>query len=195
MGQALLLKGSSGRKRFEYSYTGQFTDETVDGVRTISFLSSGTLTVLYGEFEGNAYLLAGGGGGAQSAGTTKASGGGGGYQTKYVTLAVGEYQIIVGAGGEAFNHFGNVGEASDGGDTSAFGIYCSGGKAATITSTDQIGGKGGTPNGGDGQGILSNSIFALAGGTPNGGEVTGTSSSDVAAHPGGNGIVTLTWEV
>lgn len=100
----------------------------------IHFLKSGTLTFTkLGSAASIDLFLVGGGGG-----TIAATGGGGGGYTNTVSgiapQASTQYQIVVGAGGEA----------ADGGSTSAFSYSAAGGKCGGA----QIGGDGGSGGGG-----------------------------------------------
>jgi len=155
-----------------------------NGFGKIRFITSGTLTVLKGEAVVSAYILAGGGGGYASTTSTSrnACGGGGGYQTVEVELSAGNsYPFVIGMGGQGY--YDQVGLAGDGGNTTAFGYVCTGGKGGRGGST-HYGGEGGTPNG-----TAGTDGYNATPGLPNGGKVT----TDATANNGGDGYVELTF--
>lgn len=179
--------GTKKEEPFAFTYSGDFTDERVDGVGDVTLNTSGTLVTSGKTVTVSVYILAGGGGAGgghqQGNSYTKGSGGGGGNQTVEVILEAGEpYLITVGAGGAA---------SSDGGDTSAFGYTSTGGKAAYSMQSTTYAGAGGSPNGGRGKvGSGGNSMFMVnaEGGFPNGGAV-----SNGQSLAGGNGLVRITF--
>ena len=177
--------------KIEFEYTGNYTDNRDEnGIGTVRFTSSGTLTVLSGKKIVSAYILGAGGGGVfQYSGNKSASGGGGGFQTVDVELSSGTYEIVIGiggAGGYSPNTISaNVG--GTGGTTTAFGYTSTGGTGGRTNGTDNgtFAGEGGSPNGNSGRvGILS------SGGSPNGGRSDGRNA---AANSGGNGYVEITF--
>lgn len=124
-----------------YTYSG--SHEKIDdgsGNWRIKFKSSGTLKFTnLGKWNGVIDLfLVGGGGGTYEEGTRGASGGGGGGYTKTkksITVVEGtNYQIVVGAGGQA---------GADGGSSSGFGQSVSGGQGRSNNSNGGNGGSGG----------------------------------------------------
>lgn len=177
--------------KIEFEYTGNYTDNRDEnGIGTVRFTSSGTLTVLSGKNTVSAYILgAGGGGEFQYSGYKSASGGGGGFQTVDVELSSGIYEIVIGTGGAgAYSKSMGVSIAGGtGGTTTAFGYTSTGGTGGRSNGTDSgtFAGKGGSPNGNDGSvGIKS------SGGSPNGGRSDGR---DAATNSGGNGYVEITF--
>ena len=190
-GAALRRRMMMINSEFSFEYTGNYTDNRdKNGIGTVRFTSSGTLTVLSGTATVSAYILGAGGGGAISVGasyTSSASGGGGGYQTVEVDLAPSTYEIVIGLGGNAKN---GKGAAGNGGDTVAFGITSTGGKGgyAAGSSWECVAGVGGSPNGNAGStGALSGSK-TLSGGSPNGG-----SCAVLTVNSGGDGYVEITF--
>lgn len=186
---------------FEFTYTGQFTDNIEGSNRVIKFTSSGTLNVS-GSVMADVYLLAGGGGGVSAAayniGTLGCGGGGGGgHQTVKMKIIAGVYDIIIGKGGAGKRSQQNSAViASDGGDTIAFGVKSSGGKGANVncSSGNQYanGGQGGSPNGLSGNAKWGANQTA-SGGSPNGGDgKTGIFASSGSANNGGGGYITIT---
>ena len=176
---------------FSFEYTGNYTDNRdKNGIGTVRFTSSGTLTVLSGTATVSAYILGAGGGGAIYIGssyTSGASGGGGGYQTVEVDLAPSIYEIVIGLGGNAKK---GTGTAGNGGDTVAFGITSTGGKGGYVagSSGGRTAGVGGSPNGNAGStGALYDSK-TLSGGSPNGG-----SCAVSTVNSGGDGYVEITF--
>lgn len=177
--------------KIELEYTGNYTDNRdANGIGTVQFTSSGTLTVLSGTATVSAYILGAGGGGAIYIGssyTSSASGGGGGYQTVEVDLAPSTYEIVIGLGGNAKK---GTGTAGNGGDTVAFGITSTGGKGGYVagSSGGRAAGAGGSPNGNAGStGSLYDSK-TLSGGSPNGG-----SCAVSTVNSGGDGYVEITF--
>ena len=190
----------SGGGAFEFTYTGQFTDNIEGSNRVIKFTSSGTLNVS-GSVMANVYLLAGGGGGVSAAAYNVATlgcggGGGGGHQTVKMKIIAGVYDIIIGAGGAGNSSQQNSAViASDGGDTIAFGITTTGGKGANVNCSDNNqyahGGAGGLPNGLNGS-TAWGTFQTAPGGAPNGGEGKTRNSPTYTAQKGGDGYITLT---
>ena len=181
--------------KIEFEYTGNYTDNRDEnGIGTVRFTSSGTLTVLSGTATVSAYILAGGGGCYVSTRQGVVStGGGGGNQTVEVELGPGTYEITIGLGGAGKFHTATVssGYASSGGDTIAFGYTSTGGAYGSMrSSTGQVA-AGGIPNGGNGEigGYFSNAP-SRSGGSPNGG---GYDSGAVKAVAGGGGYVEITF--
>lgn len=177
--------------KFEFEYTGNYTDNRDEnGIGTVRFISSGTLTVLSGKNTVSAYILGAGGGGVyQSSGYRSASGGGGGFQTVDVELSSGIYEIVIGAGGEGkySKNAASSNVGGTGGPTTAFGYTSTGGTGGGTNGTDNgtFAGQGGSPNGNSGSVGLGKS-----GGSPNGG---GSKAQNAAQNSGGNGYVEITF--
>ena len=176
---------------FEFEYTGNYIDNRdKNGIGTVRFTSSGTLTVLSGTNTVSAYILGAGGGGVyQSGPRTSASGGGGGFQTIDVELSPGTYEIVIGKGGAGkfskYTTSANVG--GTGSMTTAFGYTSTGGTGGRSSgaAANTFPGKGGSPNGNDGStGIQS------SGGSPNGGCSDKQSGVE---NSGGDGYVEITF--
>ena len=180
--------GTKKEEPFAFTYSGDFTDERVDGIGDVTLNTSGTLVTTGKTVTVSVYILAGGGGGAQSSSASSsnnASGGGGGNQTVEVELAPGMYEIVIGTGGTGLysTNIGINSKAGTGGDTTAFGYTSTGGIGAG-RSYSMSAGTGGTPNGGDG------STGRTSGGSPNGGASNGGSAD---ANSGGDGYVRITF--
>ena len=174
--------GTKKEEPFAFTYSGDFTDERVDGIGDVTLNTSGQLVTTGQTVTVSVYILSGGGGAIFSA--LAATGGSGGFQTVDVELAPGTYDIVIGSGGAGLNERGSAG---NGGDTSAFGQTSTGGKGGSITSSGTVTpGAGGSPNGNSGKngGLTTN----LAGPSPNGGSVV-----NGVAQPGGNGLVRITF--
>lgn len=178
---------------FAFTYSGDFTDERVDGIGDVTLNTSGTLTVTKGTVVVSVQVVGAGGGAARWSNWNKASaGGGGGIQTVEVELAPGTYDIVIGTGGNAINKTeGGTGtfSASQGGTTTAFGRTSTGGKGGTISNliANCSGGSGGSPNGNAGN-YNEYSPSAADGGAPNGGSVINS-----VANNGGDGLVRITF--
>ena len=179
--------------KIEFEYTGNYTDNRDEnGIGTVRFTSSGTLTVLSGKNTVSAYILGAGGGGVfQYSGYTSASGGGGGFQTVDVELSSGIYEIVIGTGGAGKYSKNTISSnvGGTGGTTTAFGYTSTGGTGGGTNGKDDgtgtFAGSGGSPNGNSGKvGILS------SGGSPNGGRSDGRNA---ATNSGGNGYVEITF--
>ncbi|MBR5291712.1 MAG: hypothetical protein IKU32_02220 [Clostridia bacterium] len=166
---------------FAFTYSGNYTDNRVNGIGDVTLNTSGTLTVTGQTVKVKVYILAGGGGGCVDPVAYCGGGGGGGYQTIEVELVPGTYEIVIGTGGTALK--GN-GTAGNGGNTTAFGVTSTGGKGGYTGST-YGGGAGGTPNGVAG---IRSATGDATGGSPNGGSVV-----DEVPQPGGNGLVRITF--
>lgn len=176
--------GGVKEEPFAFTYSGDFTDNRVDGVGTVRLNTSGTLTVTGKAVTVTATIVGGGGGGALCNNSREmcASGGGGGIQTVEVTLKAGAYDIVIGTGGAASNKTSNA-TGGNGGDTIAFEKTSTGGTGGKGGyGSYNAAGVGGTPNGGNG------AIGIESGGTPNGGAVTTR-----GAQAGGDGYVELTF--
>lgn len=184
--------GSSGESGgtdgdFSFTYSGNYTDNRVNGKGTVRLNSSGVFEVLSGKATVSAYIQGAGGGAAIGAlaGAVKSTGGGGGYQTVEVELAPGTYEIVIGVGGEAKS--GSITPTGGtGGNTIAFGKTSTGGTGGTSGDTTTAG-IGGTPNGGNGS-VSASSVSNVSGGSPNGGGVV-----NGVAQNGGDGYVELTF--
>lgn len=146
----------------DFSYTGNYTDNRVNGKGTVRLNSSGIMVVdeavtvtanIVGADGGGAYIVS-----TVNDGAYGASGGDGGKQTINVTLEAGTYEIVIGAAGTAY--YGGTAQGTyygtDGGDTSAFGTTSTGGKKGGLTAggggtmTYYIG-SAGSPNGAAGE--------------------------------------------
>lgn len=184
----------------DIAYTGNYTDNRVNGKGTVRLNTSGTLTISRKTVTVQAYIRGAGGGGAY----TKAyigggSGGGGGYQTVEVELAPGTYAIVIGTGGTTSIIYGSpyVTTAPSGGDTTAFGYTSTGGSGGAVDYDTFTAGTGGTPNGANGRTGSFSGNRNVVGGSPNGGGfTTGTSTSDrdpTNVTNGGDGYVELTF--
>lgn len=178
--------GSSG-EAFEFTYSGNYTDNRVNGIGTVRLNTSGTLTVTGESKTVSAYILGGGGGAAYlGVANWSAGGGGGGNQTVSVELTEGTYDIVIGTGGAGLQVVSGSGTyvAKTGGNTTAFGATSTGGKGGDISGLP-AGGNGGSPNGANGN---SGEISSASGGSPNGGSVVSTTPNN-----GGDGYVELTF--
>lgn len=118
-----------------------------DGYRAHIFTGSGTFEVLVGESdEVEVLLVAGGGAGGHTTNPSNGfhGGGGGGGGVREVTglsVEVGEYPVVVGAGGVSNSVAGVV---NDGGPSSALGVSSTGGGGgANRTTSGRTGGSGG----------------------------------------------------
>ena len=188
----MVLPGAAGsaEEPFAFEYSGNFTDNRVDGVGTVRLNTSGTLTVTGAPVTVSATIVGAGGGAAIN--TTYygggASGGGGGIQTVEVTLEPGAYDIVIGTGGSPASKTGSgtTVAATNGGDTTAFGYTSTGGKGASGGATP-AGGAAGAPNATAGT-KQSYSGQTIAGGSPNGGGLDGNTP-----QAGGDGYVDLTF--
>lgn len=165
-----------GRGAFEFTYTGQFTDNIEGSNRVIKLISSGTLNVS-GSVIADVYLLAGGGGSQYSEEEAGGGGGGGNQTLTKLRIAEGSYSISIGKGGNAGYSTNDYMTycAGTGGSTSGFGhTVTGGGGGCTLRYGGVRGGAGGSPNGIAGS--------TSGGGSPNGGW-----------HArGGDGYITLT---
>lgn len=170
---------------FAFTYSGDFTDNRVNGVGTVRLNTSGTLTVTGKAVTISATIVGAGGGGIYASNANSVSGGGGGIQDVEVTLEAGTYDIVIGVGGAGYaNTSLSLATGGTGGNTTAFGKTSTGGTGGDLYYGVRTAGKGGTPNGQDG------GIGRVAGGSPNGGSSTGTTA---AANNGGDGYVELTF--
>ena len=185
--------------KIEFEYTGNYTDNRDEnGVGTVRFTSSGTLTVLSGTATVSAYILAGGGGCyVSSPQGVVSTGGGGGNQTIEVELSPGTYEITIGLGGAKKYHTATTssGSASSGSDTIAFGYTSTGGAGGRMSSSTGQYAAGGIPNGGQGTiGGHYSSAPSRPGGSPNGGGYDSTQTNYAnRAVAGGNGYVEITF--
>lgn len=185
---------AAAEEPFAFTYSGDFTDNRVDGVGTVRLNTSGTLTVTGKAVTVSVTIVGAGGGGVQrktsvSSFDRAAGGGSGGMQTITITLEPGTYEIVIGTGGLGYytTGFSDVGVAAAGGSTFAFDNASTGGGGASIVNTQSTSGvttpgTGGTPNG--------NAGTTTAGGAPNGGSPSGGSA---AANSGGDGYVEITF--
>lgn len=197
----MLMNMNLPSKPFVFSYTGEFSDNRVNGSGSIRLLSDGILTISTCSSPFAAYIIGGGGGGANivaSPEITGASlvsyrccGGGGGKMLIQLMPEPGDYNIVIGKGGKKSYVFGVKGTATaeDGGSTSAFGYTCTGGMGGIATNTGETvrDTLGGSPNG-------EAPTFAK-GGAPNGGDASYTideaGSLTYFANDGGSGYVDL----
>lgn len=185
--------GTKKEEPFAFTYSGDFTDERVDGIGDVTLNTSGTLVTTGQTVKVQVYILAGGGGGAYndiySNQAYYGTGGGGGYQTVEIELTPGTYEITIGTGGAGKKAAANSVKASNGGDTVAFGYTSTGGGGGNA-STVGSGGTGGTPNGGAGTYIKGGAQNqTIKGGNPNGGSATNNASK----NKGGDGLVRITF--
>lgn len=187
--------GTKKEEPFAFTYSGDFTDERVDGIGDVTLNTSGQLVIPeQTKIPVVTVLIQGAGGGAAcwtQVWAKASAGGGGGYQTVEVELSPGIYDIVIGAGGAAINLTSGNGThaASSGGATLAFGCTCTGGSGGTISNyiANCSGGVGGLPNGSAG-GYNAYGSSSASGGSPNGGSVVNS-----VAQPGGNGLVRITF--
>lgn len=165
----------SGGGAFEFTYTGQFTDNIEGSNRVIKLTSSGTLNVS-GSVTADVYLLAGGGGSQYSDDQSGGGGGGGNLMLTKLRIAEGTYPISIGKGGNAGATTSSyiMYCAGGGGNTSGFGHTVTGGGGGCSSGDSARGGAGGSPNGIAGS--------RSGGGSPNGGWKS----------KGGDGYITLT---
>ena len=188
----MILSGTVSQP-FSFTYTGGFTDNRdANGKGTIRLNTSGVLTISGKATVASVIKVVAGGGGASAwsfGSHYGASGGGGGTQIVELGVLSGVYEIVIGSGGAA-NQDGAQGSAGGkGGDTTAFGVICSGGTGGIQVKTmEAAAGTGGSPNGGNGTTDFRSSVINISGGTPNGGGVV----ADVA-QAGGDGYVELTF--
>ena len=186
---------AAAEEPFAFTYSGDFTDNRVDGVGTVRLNTSGTLTVTGSPVTVSVTIVGAGGGAARRKVTnnyaTSGSGGGGGIQTVEVTLEAGTYDIVIGTGGAATNKTGSADQTGGtGGSTIAFGKTSTGGGGGTSTASAGKAGSGGTPNGKAGKttALVLDNQANIAGGTPNGGAVV-----NGVPQAGGDGYVDLTF--
>ena len=189
------LKGAAGGSSgFSYVYSGKYAESTnAEGKTVIRLNTSGKLTITEGKQTVDVLVQAGGGGGGcyhTGSSYKSGGGGGGGYDTTQVFLTAGsEYDITIGSGGVgAFASTSSSGSAvgTDGGDTIAFGVTCTGGGGGGASNGGFTKGEAGTPNGEQG-GYATKA--GATGGAPNGG--AGTASAE--DNNGGDGYVELTF--
>lgn len=191
--------GTKKEEPFAFTYSGDFTDERVDGIGDVTLNTSGTLIVTGKAVTVSVYILGAGGGaavayrqvGASNTLYYKAGGGSGGYQTIEIELVPGTYDIVIGIGGAGRRQAvvvggSNTAEGSPGGNTTAFGHTCTGGTGGIAGTTGNTAGAGGSPNGNSGS--TGTSGDAVAGGLPNGGKAQSNK-----ANKGGNGLVRITF--
>lgn len=176
--------GTKKEEPFAFTYSGDFTDERVDGIGDVTLNTSGQLVTSGKAVTVSVYILGAGGGAIKRYNQVGATGGGGGNQTVEVTLEPGTYEIVIGSGGAARDV--TTGYAGNGGDTTAFGVTSTGGKGGYTTESSGTGGAGGTPNGG--AGAKHGNVSRTSGGSPNGGGIV-----NYAVQPGGNGLVRITF--
>ena len=187
--------GTTKEEPFAFTYSGDFTDERVDGIGDVTLNTSGQLVIPeQTKIPVVTVLIQGAGGGAACwPNRSKASAGGsGGIQNVEVELAPGTYDIVIGTGGNAINrNTGGTGtfSASQGGTTTAFGCTSTGGMGGTVSNyiADCSGGLGGSPNGNAGN-YNAYAPSAADGGDPNGGSVINSVAND-----GGDGLVRITF--
>lgn len=180
--------GTKKEEPFAFTYSGDFTDERVDGIGDVTLNTSGQLVTTGKTVRVTVYILGAGGGGAQAGTARGGSGGGGGKQTITVELTPGTYDIVIGTGGTGYynataSSFVDL-TGGAGGNTSAFGATSTGGSGGHTSRNNNTAGAGGTPNGNSGESGLT------SGGAPNGGASNGGSA---AANNGGDGLVRITF--
>lgn len=164
------------------------TVTTGGGYKTHTFTSSGTFTVTTaGTLE--ALMVSGGGGGKGDMG---AGGGGGGavYKSNLAVVAQG-YSIVVGGGGSG-GPGGNADPASDGGNTSGFGITVAGGNG--VNNQGRQGGTSGGASSAQGwsthgaySGGTANTVHAGSGGGGAGGAGNNGANANSPRADGGVG--------
>ena len=184
--------GTKKEEPFAFTYSGDFTDERVDGIGDVTLNTSGVFEVLSGKATVSVYILGAGGGGASDIANSwtirVGTGGGGGKQTVEVELVPGTYEIVIGNGGAGATNGYYEAIAEKGGDTVAFGYTSTGGSGGYAYRLGSIiAGSGGAPNGNAGV-TVEQSNPELAGGSPNGGGVSNKYGQD-----GGNGLVRITF--
>lgn len=177
---------------FAFTYSGDFTDERVDGIGDVTLNTSGQLVTSGKTVTVQAYILGAGGGAALNTFSINygAGGGGGGIQTIEVTLEPGTYDIVIGTGGNSANEYiatADGPKAGGGGNTIAFNKTSMGGEGGNGTKYDPVAGQGGAPNGSAGD-TATGSPNNAAGGSPNGGAVV-----NGVAQNGGDGLVRITF--
>lgn len=183
---------------FGLKYSGDAGYTVSDNKYVVKLLSSGILTVK-SSITAEVYMSAGGGGAAYALSywNTACSGGGGGYDTFTIELKPSNYPITIGAGGFAVNNsevqVGIKVTGGTGGDTIAFGRTCTGGTGSTASASASVG-KGGSPNGENGQrsNVSGYDPITVPGGAPNGGKLKVIRSSSQQAYSGGDGYIALT---
>jgi hypothetical protein len=160
--------------------TGGNSTSTVNGYKVHDFVGSGTFEITAGSGEVEVLIVAGGGseGGAGSGCHAGGGGGGGGIVNRFLTLGVGKYAVVVGAGGLYRNN---------GGNSSAFGLVALGGGAGgpTLTGNGNNGGSGGgsSRHTNSNVGGTATQPTSEAGGLGNNGGNTGPTNT----NPGGGG--------
>lgn len=183
--------GNVTNRSFSINVTSSVTGGTVtehSGYRVHTFTTTGTLTVA-GDRSNIQYLLVGGGGGGGSSesNTSAGDGGGGGGAGGMLvgsisTLASGEYNVVVGAGGAGM---------TSGGDTSFNNIVAFGGgrggsdAGANNTPADNIGIAGGS--GGGAASVCDNTTVLGGAGTEGQGNAGGNAFGCSDRHGAGGG--------
>ena len=173
----------AGSGAFEFTYTGQFTDNIEGSNRVIKLISSGILQVS-ADVDVDVYLLAGGGGAimwAYSHGGPyigRNGGNGGSINKSLVLTAHYPYEVTIGEGGTG--HY-RATISSDwqhtsgtGGQTQAFGLTCTGGTGAVKYGTD------------------SSKFYDGTNGSPYNGATNGGRGQSQNTIDGGDGYVTIT---
>ena len=172
---------------------GASSDVTADGYRTVTWTSSGAL-VISGETLDIEYLVVGGGGGG-GGGLNRGTGGGGagGLLTNLsgtpVSISVGVYPVIVGAGGAGGTSTAPT--AVQGGNSSILDVVAiGGGRGGGGSTSSRPGGVGGSGGGGNGSSVSTNPAggSGTSGQGNNGGAGQGSSTTfDSQAGGGGGG--------
>lgn len=178
---------------FSFTYSGNHTDNRVNGKGAVRFNTSGVLNVTDGTAIVTVHIRGAGGGAAvylySSDMIYGASGGGGGTEIIEFKLVPGTYEIVIGTGGVGAEDVAGTVTAGDGGNTVAFGVPCYGGGGAQSSISTSVPGTGGLPDGDDG-GINRSMNYEedLTGGSPNGGAIL----SGIPQN-GGDGYVEITF--
>ncbi len=187
---------------------GTTADETTYSHLVLKYTQTGdagTLTIADGVKAGARILLVGGGGAGGTSKTTKlgcgGGGGAGGFLDTTATLDVGDYGIVVGAGGAAYEGSADVAVGENGQPTS-FGTELSvlGGGGGGGQSLGNAGGSGGGGSrasannaggaGEDGQGFKGgNGTVARFGGGGGGAGAAGGNTAAMAPGKGGIGVL------
>jgi hypothetical protein len=179
-GAAVLTAADLPSQGTKITATGGNSTSTVSGHKVHDFQSNGTFEITAGAGEVEVLIVGGGGseGGAGSGCHAGGGGGGGGVVNRFLTLGVGKYAVVIGAGGLWRNN---------GGNSSAFGLVALGGGAGgpTLTGNGNNGGSGGgsSRHTNSNQGGNATQPSSDAGGLGNNGGGTGPTNT----NPGGGG--------
>lgn len=181
--QRIASGGASSGFSYTYSVASGVRESTVNKIKQLEFIESGTLT-LKTDMLADVFIVGGGGAG-------RYGGGGGGYTKtiRGVQLTAGtEYPIVIGSGGVGATTTSAY--STDGGESSAFGYSASGGVASGKSSNDKTKLAGGA--GGSGGGSGASSDYGSKGG--NGGSNGFDGSSAGTSGGVGQGYTTRAFE-